>query len=121
MRFLIVTPSFNQFDYLKRCIASVADQAAESMEHGAERIEVHHYVQDACSTDGTADWLRQYDEEIGGSQSGTNNQYPITTACRGALLPTAGCTMRSAKGVKKRFGQHWEQGENRFCARTERM
>lgn len=47
MRFSVITPSLNQSDYLKRCIASVADQ----------RLEVQHIVQDAGSTDGTLDWL----------------------------------------------------------------
>lgn len=47
MRFSIVTPSRNQQDYLRLCIASVADQPANH----------EHLVQDACSTDGTLDWL----------------------------------------------------------------
>jgi len=48
--FSIITPSFNMLDYLKRCCASVADQREVSFEH---------IVMDACSTDGTAEWLRQ--------------------------------------------------------------
>jgi glycosyltransferase involved in cell wall biosynthesis len=43
MRFSIVTPSFNQLDWLKLCMASVADQGCE----------VEHIVQDA-GTDGLA-------------------------------------------------------------------
>lgn len=43
----IITPSFNQLDYLKRCCASVADQPAEH----------EHIVVDGGSTDGTVDWL----------------------------------------------------------------
>jgi glycosyltransferase involved in cell wall biosynthesis len=49
VRFSIVTPSFNNLDWLKRCAASVADQ---------QRVEVEHLVQDACSTDGTVEWLK---------------------------------------------------------------
>ena len=49
MRFSIITPSYRQSDWLKLCVASVADQ----------RVEVEHIVQDAGSDDGTADWLRR--------------------------------------------------------------
>jgi glycosyltransferase involved in cell wall biosynthesis len=47
MRFSIITPSFRNSDWLKLCIASVADQGVES----------EHIVQDACSDDGTQEWL----------------------------------------------------------------
>lgn len=47
-RFSIVTPSLNQIEWLKLCIASVADQ---------KDVEVEHIVQDACSDDGTSEWL----------------------------------------------------------------
>lgn len=60
MRFHVVTPSFNQLEFLKRCVASVADQAMQGEAHGAERIEVHHHVQDACSTDGTVEYLSEH-------------------------------------------------------------
>ena len=43
----IVTPSFRNSEWLKLCIASVADQG----------IAVEHIVQDAGSDDGTLDWL----------------------------------------------------------------
>jgi glycosyltransferase involved in cell wall biosynthesis len=48
MRFSIITPSFRSGDWLKLCVASVADQAG---------VEVEHIVQDACSDDGTGEWL----------------------------------------------------------------
>jgi glycosyltransferase involved in cell wall biosynthesis len=47
MRFSVVTPSFRQSQWLKLCVASIADQG----------VEVEHIVQDACSDDGTLDWL----------------------------------------------------------------
>jgi glycosyltransferase involved in cell wall biosynthesis len=53
MHFTIITPSFNQLDYLKRCITSIADQAGDG-------ITVHHHVQDGGSTDGTVEFLREY-------------------------------------------------------------
>jgi glycosyltransferase involved in cell wall biosynthesis len=48
MKFSIITPSFRNSNWLKLCIASVADQ---------QGVEVEHIVQDACSDDGTQDWL----------------------------------------------------------------
>jgi glycosyltransferase involved in cell wall biosynthesis len=48
MKFSIVTPSFRNSQWLKCCVASVADQ---------QGIEFEHIIQDACSDDGTQDWL----------------------------------------------------------------
>lgn len=45
--FSIVTPSFRSSTWLKRCIASVADQG----------VAFEHIVQDAGSDDGTLEWL----------------------------------------------------------------
>jgi glycosyltransferase involved in cell wall biosynthesis len=88
MKFTIITPSFNQLDYLKRCIASVHDQisgealkrpvglvgsveAAQSASlnelngfNDREAICVHHHIQDGGSSDGTADWLRLYQSKV---------------------------------------------------------
>jgi glycosyltransferase involved in cell wall biosynthesis len=47
MRFSIITPSFRNSDWLKLCVASVADQ----------QVEHEHIIQDAGSDDGTLDWL----------------------------------------------------------------
>jgi len=47
MTISIITPSFRNSGWLKLCIASVADQG----------IAIEHIVQDACSDDGTLDWL----------------------------------------------------------------
>ena len=47
MQFSIITPSFRNSNWLKFCIASVADQG----------VAVEHIVQDAGSDDGTLDWL----------------------------------------------------------------
>lgn len=47
MRVSIVTPSFRQSNWLKLCIASVADQG----------VDPEHIIQDAGSDDGTLDWL----------------------------------------------------------------
>jgi glycosyltransferase involved in cell wall biosynthesis len=47
VRFSVITPSFRNSNWLKLCVASVADQG----------VDVEHIVQDACSDDGTLDWL----------------------------------------------------------------
>ncbi len=47
MKFSIITPSFRGSDWLKLCVASVADQT----------VDHEHIVQDSCSDDGTQAWL----------------------------------------------------------------
>jgi glycosyltransferase involved in cell wall biosynthesis len=47
MRFSIITPSFRNSEWLRLCVASVADQ----------HVEHEHIIQDARSDDGTLDWL----------------------------------------------------------------
>jgi glycosyltransferase involved in cell wall biosynthesis len=47
VKFSIITPSFRNSEWLKLCVASVADQG----------VELEHIVQDAGSDDGTLDWL----------------------------------------------------------------
>jgi len=54
MKFSIITPSFNQLSYLKRCVASVADQ---------QGVDVEHIVIDGGSSDGTGEWLRDAAEK----------------------------------------------------------
>src|SRR5258708_6486422 len=46
-QFSIITPSFRSSQWLRLCIASVADQG----------VSLEHIVQDAGSDDGTLDWL----------------------------------------------------------------
>lgn len=53
MKFYIVTPAFRALERLRGCIRSVADQVGEG-------VEVHHHVQDGGSTDGTAEWLAEW-------------------------------------------------------------
>lgn len=56
MKFYIVTPCLNALHRLRCCVRSVADQVGDG-------IEVHHHVQDAASTDGTPEWLAQWQQE----------------------------------------------------------
>ena len=57
MNFVIITPSFNQVEFLKRCIASIADQVTDE-------IVIHHHVQDGGSSDGTGEFLKAYTGQI---------------------------------------------------------
>ncbi|HTS16508.1 MAG TPA: glycosyltransferase [Verrucomicrobiae bacterium] len=69
MEFSIITPSFRGSQWLKLCIASVADQ---------EGVQHEHIVQDAYSDDGTLDWLPHdprvaaYVEKDGGMYDAVN-------------------------------------------------
>ena len=47
-KFSIATPTRNNLDKLKRCVGSIRGQQSVSKEH---------LIQDACSTDGTSEWL----------------------------------------------------------------
>ncbi|MGE4442600.1 MAG: glycosyltransferase family 2 protein [Desulfomicrobium sp.] len=48
MKFSIVTPTRNNFQKLRLCVGSIRGQAG---------VDREHIVQDACSTDGTIEWL----------------------------------------------------------------
>lgn len=77
MKFWIVTPSYNQLEWLRLCIASVADQVGSQSEQLSEvgdqksalssdicplssEVTVHHHVQDAQSSDGTREYLAEH-------------------------------------------------------------
>ena len=62
MNFVIITPSYNQVEFLKRCIASIADQVTDE-------IVIHHHVQDGGSSDGTGEFLKNYAGQVGFMES----------------------------------------------------
>jgi len=93
MQFSIVTPSFRNSNWLKLCIASVADQAG---------VELEHIVQDSCSDDGTQNWLphdnrvKAFIEKDGGMYDAVNRGYRRATGdilaylnCDEQYLPSA--------------------------------
>jgi glycosyltransferase involved in cell wall biosynthesis len=77
MKFSIITPSFRNSNWLKLCIASVADQ---------QGVEFEHIVQDSCSDDGTQDWLpcdtrvKAFIEKDGGMYDAVNRGYRRATS-----------------------------------------
>ena len=95
MKFSIVTPSFRNSQWLKLCIASVADQ---------QGVELEHIVQDSCSDDGTQDWLPRdrrvsaFIEKDGGMYDAVNRGY-----CRaqGDILAYLNCDEQYLPGALK--------------------
>ncbi len=104
MRFSIITPSFRNSNWLKLCIASVADQ---------ESIDFEHIVQDAGSDDGTLDWLPQdrrvkaFVEKDNGMYDAVNRGYQ---RAQGDLLAYLNCDEQylpgALKAVQDFFDQH---------------
>lgn len=104
MKFSIITPSFRNSAWLKLCIASVADQAG---------VELEHIVQDACSDDGTQDWLPHDPrvtaviEKDGGMYDAVNRGYRRAT---GDILAYLNCDEQYLPGalaaVAKFFTAH---------------
>ena len=104
LKFSIITPSFRNSAWLKLCIASVADQAG---------VELEHLVQDACSDDGTQDWLphdprvKAFIEKDAGMYDAVNRGYRRAT---GDILAYLNCDEQYLPGalaaVEKFFLAH---------------
>jgi glycosyltransferase involved in cell wall biosynthesis len=95
MKFSIVTPSFRSSNWLKLCIASVADQ---------QGVEVEHIVQDSCSDDGTQDWLphdprvKAFIEKDAGMYDAVNRGYRRAS---GDILAYLNCDEQYLPGALK--------------------
>jgi glycosyltransferase involved in cell wall biosynthesis len=93
MTFSVVTPSFRNSNWLKLCIASVADQ---------QGVECEHLVQDSCSDDGTQDWLphdkrvKAFIEKDSGMYDAVNRGYRRAT---GDLLAYLNCDEQYLPGA----------------------
>jgi len=93
MKFSIITPSFRNSAWLKLCIASVADQ---------QGVELEHIVQDACSDDGTQDWLphdprvQAFIEKDSGMYDAVNRGYRRAT---GDILAYLNCDEQYLPGA----------------------
>jgi glycosyltransferase involved in cell wall biosynthesis len=95
VKFSIITPSFRNSNWLKLCIASVADQ---------EGVEFEHIVQDSCSDDGTQDWLphdsrvKAFIEKDSGMYDAVNRGYRRAT---GDILAYLNCDEQYLPGALK--------------------
>jgi glycosyltransferase involved in cell wall biosynthesis len=93
VKFSIITPSFRNSEWLKLCIASVADQRG---------VEIEHLVQDSCSDDGTQDWLtrdprvRAFIEKDGGMYDAVNRGFRRAT---GDILAYLNCDEQYLPGA----------------------
>src|SRR6266567_8816837 len=106
MRFSIITPSYRNSQWLKLCVASVADQ---------EGVEFEHIVQDSCSDDGTQDWLpkdsrvKAFIEKDKGMYDAVNRGFARAT---GDILAYINCDEQylpgALKGVHDCFADHPE-------------
>ena len=95
MNFSIITPSFRNSQWLKLCVASVADQQGVTLEH---------IVQDSCSDDGTQDWLTRdprvkvFIEKDSGMYDAVNRGY---RRARGDILAYLNCDEQYLPGALK--------------------
>jgi glycosyltransferase involved in cell wall biosynthesis len=103
MKFSIITPSFRNSEWLKLCIASVADQSG---------VEIEHIVQDSCSDDGTQDWLprdprvQAFIEKDSGMYDAVNHGYRRAT---GDILAYLNCDEQYLPGALKMVQDFFEQ------------
>jgi glycosyltransferase involved in cell wall biosynthesis len=106
MKFSIITPSYRNSDWLRLCVASVADQ---------QGVELEHIVQDSCSNDGTQDWLprdprvRAFIEKDGGMYDAVNRGFRRAT---GDILAYLNCDEQYLPGglaaIQSFFTRHPE-------------
>src|SRR5260370_20167974 len=103
MKFSIVTTSFRHSAWLKLCIASVADQ---------QGVEFEHIVQDACSDDGTQDWLpydarvRAFIEEDDSMYKAINRGYQ---RAQGDILAYLNCDEQYLPGALQAIREFFQQ------------
>lgn len=102
MKFTIATPSFRNSEWLKLCIASVADQ---------EGVILEHIVHDACSDDGTLEWLpsdsrvQAYVEKDNGMYDAINRAWKKGD---GEIVAYINCDEQYLPGALKKVHDYFE-------------
>jgi len=102
MKFSIITPSFRGGQWLRLCIASVADQG----------VALEHIVQDAGSDDGTLDWLpgdprvKAFVEEDAGMYDALNRGLRRAT---GDVLACLNCDEQYLPGALRAVGEFFQE------------
>lgn len=101
MQFSIITPSLNQSDWLRLCVASVADQG----------VAAEHIVQDSGSTDGTLNWLRG-DSRVRAFVEPDAGMYDAINRglrrAKGEILAYLNCDEQYLPGTLQRVGDFFE-------------
>ena len=103
MQFSIVTPSFRSSQWLRLCVASVADQQGVTFEH---------VVQDSCSDDGTQDWLpndkrvRAFIEKDQGMYDAVNRGFRRAT---GDILAYLNCDEQFLPGALQSVARYFAE------------
>jgi glycosyltransferase involved in cell wall biosynthesis len=101
--FSIITPSYRNSEWLRLCIASVADQRG---------VAVEHIVQDSFSDDGTLDWLptdrrvKAFIEKDHGMYDAVNRGYQRAT---GDILAYLNCDEQYLPGALATVGKFFAQ------------
>lgn len=102
MDFSIITPSYNNLDYLKLCKASIEDQKG---------ITLEHIIVDGASSDGTVSWLKEMNGPVKWISEPDNGMYDAVnkgfTKAQGNILAYLNCDEQYLSGtlsyVKKYF------------------
>jgi glycosyltransferase involved in cell wall biosynthesis len=101
-KFTIATPSFRSSDWLRLCIASVADQ---------EGVTLEHIVQDAGSDDGTLEWLPKdprvqcFVEKDSGMYDAVNRAW---RRARGEILAYLNCDEQYLPGALRAVADYFQ-------------
>jgi len=103
MKLTIVTPSFRNSEWLKLCVASVADQ---------QGVDVEHIVQDAQSDDGTLDWL-VHDQRVQAFVEKDQGMYDAVNRgwrrARGEVLAYLNCDEQYLPGGLQAVADHFKE------------
>jgi glycosyltransferase involved in cell wall biosynthesis len=106
MNFSIITPSFRNSNWLKLCIASVADQTGVTLEH---------IVQDSCSDDDTKNWLpnerrvKPFIEKDSGMYDAVNRGF---RRAQGDILAYLNCDEQYLPGALKQVNDFFVANPN---------
>ena len=106
VQFSIITPSFRNSNWLKLCIASIADQ---------KDVQLEHIVQDAGSDDGTLDWL-PHDKRVTAFVEKDNGMYDAINRgyrrAHGDILAYLNCDEQYLPGALKSVHEFFERHPN---------
>lgn len=105
MKISVITPSFQQIDWLRLAVNSVADQQIDG-------FELEHIVQDSCSEDGTADLLKSQPETRSYVEKDTGMYDAINRGLRrstGEIACYLNCDEQYLPGALSRVARYFEQ------------